>query len=1003
MGENNETSASPASRNQSPPGLRLHHKLRGHNSWINEMAWSPDGQTLASSSYDQTIRLWDSQSGRQIRALTGHREKVWSVAWSPSGQMLASASSDLTIRLWAARSGVQTRKLEGHKGDILSVAWSPDGQTLASSSYDQTIRLWDPESGKLIHTLTGHRKMVRNVAWSPDGRKLASASDDTDIRIWEAPNNKLLHILTGHGNRVWNVGWSPDGRKLASASEDKTIRIWNSETGCAMADLEAHTDPVVCVCFSPDGRLLASRGRDSRRLWHCDSWEQVVFINGSVMGDIGGLAFHPREPKLATFGEEDFLIHVWHLDYAVLLGARAFTDTRHYRNAKVVLVGDRGVGKTGLSLVLTGQPWCPTESTHGRHVLMFDTHEASLQDGRQEMRETLLWDLAGQSGYRLIHQLHLNEVAVALVVFDARSETDPFSGVRHWDRALRQAQKVQDKSAVPMKKYLVAALADRGGIPVSRERIEATVRELGFDGFFETSAKEGKQIPELIAAIRQSVVWDGLPRVSSRELFQTIKEFLIAEKEAGRLLSTADDLYRSFCQIHPEQMNDKELPVRFETCMGRVENRDLIRRLSFGGYVLLQPELLDAYASAMVNAARSEPDGLGCIAEEDALAGRFTMPVDERVKTKDQEKLLLIATVEELLRHEIVLKETTEAGADLVFPSQFTRERPDASEPQGKAAVFTFEGPVLNIYTTLAVRLSRSRLFQKLDMWKNATSYRASVGGVCGIYVREVEEGCGELALFFDEAASEAMQYQFEDYVAVHLQRRALSNSVFRRRIFVCLFCGVAISDEQSRLRREREFTEMNCPVCDTKISLLDKEERVAAAAVARTSEVIAEMDKNADEKRDRDLVATILKGKIEARDYDVFLCHNSKDKPEVKKIGERLKERGILPWLDEWELRPGLPFQRELEKQIKTIRAAAVFVGPDGFGPWHLTEQEAFLRQFVNRGCPVIPVILPGCVETPELPAFLEGMVWVDFRKLEFDPFDQLVWGITGERRDHR
>lgn len=106
----------------------------------------------------------------------------------------------------------------------------------------------------------------------------------------------------------------------------------------------------------------------------------------------------------------------------------------------------------------------------------------------------------------------------------------------------------------------------------------------------------------------------------------------------------------------------------------------------------------------MVNAAKSEPDGLGCIVEEDALAGRFQMLADERVTSKHQEKLLLIATVEELLRHEIVLKVMGDGATDLVFPSQFTRERPDAPDVPGKAVVFGFEGPLLNIYATLAVR-----------------------------------------------------------------------------------------------------------------------------------------------------------------------------------------------------------------------------------------------------------------------------------------------------------
>ncbi len=133
--------------------------------------------------------------------------------------------------------------------------------------------------------------------------------------------------------------------------------------------------------------------------------------------------------------------------------------------------------------------------------------------------------------------------------------------------------------------------------------------------------------------------------------------------------------------------------------------------------------------------------------------------------------------------------------------------------------------------------------------------------------------------------------------------------------------------------------------------------------------------------------------------EFDVFLCHNSKDKPAVKEIAELLKSRGLRPWLDEWELRPGLPWQRALEEQIETIGSAAVFVGGSGQGPWQRLESEAFLREFVDRDCPVIPVILPTCRKRPKLPVFLRGMMWVDFRRDEPDPLEQLIWGITGDR----
>ncbi|MEM7578737.1 MAG: GUN4 domain-containing protein [Cyanobacteria bacterium P01_A01_bin.80] len=130
---------------------------------------------------------------------------------------------------------------------------------------------------------------------------------------------------------------------------------------------------------------------------------------------------------------------------------------------------------------------------------------------------------------------------------------------------------------------------------------------------------------------------------------------------------------------------------------------------------------------------------------------------------------------------------------------------------------------------------------------------------------------------------------------------------------------------------------------------------------------------------------------------FDVFLCHNSKDKPEVKQIGEQLKQQGLNPSLDEWEFRPGFPWQRELERQIGHIESAAVFVGSSGFGPWQEHELDAFLREFVKRKCPVIPVLLPTAPQQPQLPIFLSGYMWVDFRQPQPEPMEQLIWGITG------
>src|SRR6266849_6190579 len=138
---------------------------------------------------------------------------------------------------------------------------------------------------------------------------------------------------------------------------------------------------------------------------------------------------------------------------------------------------------------------------------------------------------------------------------------------------------------------------------------------------------------------------------------------------------------------------------------------------------------------------------------------------------------------------------------------------------------------------------------------------------------------------------------------------------------------------------------------------------------------------------------------KIARGEYDVFLSYNHKDHERVIEIGKWLKDNGIAPYLDKWDLRPGLPWQPALEQQIKTIKSAAIFIGQAGFGRWHRRELDAFLDEFTNRDCPVIPTLLPDAPPDIEVPTFLKGMTRVDFRENDPDPLEHLIWGITGHR----
>ena len=148
------------------------------------VAWSPDGTRLAVAS-SIGIWLYDTDTGAEVVLLTGHTDDVISVAFSPDGQTLASGSHDRTVKLWDVDTGQEKASLTGHRSVVLSVAFSPDGQTLASGSVDDTIRLWDVGTGRVIRTLTRHTASVWRVSFSPDGQTLASGSDDGTVLLWD--------------------------------------------------------------------------------------------------------------------------------------------------------------------------------------------------------------------------------------------------------------------------------------------------------------------------------------------------------------------------------------------------------------------------------------------------------------------------------------------------------------------------------------------------------------------------------------------------------------------------------------------------------------------------------------------------------------------------------------------------------------------------------------------------------------------------------------------------
>jgi len=247
---------------------------------VSSVAFRWDGRRLATACRDGTVRIWNADAGGLVRTLPRQSNVVATVAYSPDGRYLASATTDIfhpraydrehgEVKLWDADTGREIRTLGGHTAGVFDVAFSPDGRYLASACADRIVRIWDTtDLSRKARTLRGHSGHVRRVVFlPPDGHRLATAggilfTPGGEVKIWDLATGQVLHDLRGHTARVRGMASSPDGRRLATGSDDRTMKIWDTTTGQEVFTLRGHADAVLSVAYSPDGRRIVTGGND---------------------------------------------------------------------------------------------------------------------------------------------------------------------------------------------------------------------------------------------------------------------------------------------------------------------------------------------------------------------------------------------------------------------------------------------------------------------------------------------------------------------------------------------------------------------------------------------------------------------------------------------------------------------------------------------------------------------------------------------------------------------
>ena len=452
------------------------------------------------------------------------------------------------------------------------------------------------------------------------------------------------------------------------------------------------------------------------------------------------------------------------------------SDQVQYTNAKVLLVGDSGVGKTGLSNYLArevkvtdDQPLPSTDGAWATHwPLPHDRHKEGVE------REIWLWDFAGQVDYRLVHQLYMDDTAAAVLVFNPQNE-NPFEGLGHWDRDLQKAARK------PFAKLLAAGRIDRGGLVVSGDSMKRFIQERGFLGsLHETSAKTGKGCKKLCDAIVKAIDWQAIPETTSPALYHRLKQEILQLRDSGMILIRLAELkQRMELALEDEDFELAEL----ESVITLLSGPGMVQRLDFGEFILLRPEVLSRYASAVVRKVRKHPQELGCIREDELLAGKLDYQDFKRLPRKDEE-VVLRALLETFVSRAWCLRQPCDGTALLTFPSYFRRERKEQPGHPSVLVTYRFDGPADDIYATLVVRLHYTVAFDITDLWKSAADFKTQVGTKLGFTLTREAEGTSRLEVYFEPDVDENSRVVFLRYVHDHLTEHG--KNVVRLRHYCC-------------------------------------------------------------------------------------------------------------------------------------------------------------------------------------------------------------------------
>jgi len=987
-----------------PKGLASKATLKGHANWIARLAWSADGQFLASPSRDGSARVWNVDESKCIAEIHLPNRELYAAAFHPSRKLLAMCGTGKSLDLWDyVNNELIAAKIE-HGATVNDVVFTASGHLLSAGA-DGFARLWNISNGQCIHSFSTNGENIYKLDVDEEQGTLIAATGNGRITSWDlntgTTRDSWLAHTTTHSNVCVHINTKLD-QIATSGGLDPTIRIWTRKNHQPIRSLEGHSGWVAGISISADGELMASKGDHDIRLWNARTGECVAILPDPASGFIfSNIAFCPTGSKLAIVCQDhasrrnspDVCVSVLDVDLKVLLSS-ASNISIAYTSAKIVLVGDSGVGKTGLGWRLAHGDFKEHSSTHGQQFWVLKELSQQRADGTQ--CEAVLWDLAGQPDYRLIHALFIDDADLALIVFDPTRDNDPLSGVEYWLKQLGIG--TRSERAIPA--VLVAARCDRGTPRLTAEDLSAYCTAQGLATHLATSAKEGDGVEPLVSTMHTLIEWDKRPATVTTETFKRIKDLVLDLKENRRrkkMIVTIPDLKK---RLKKGMFKEEDIA----TAVGHLSNHGYVALLktSHGeSMVLLSPELLNNVAASLILEARRNQRGLGALEEDRLLSGGYTLP--EFTELSEPERVVLLdSAVALFLKHNVCFRETDPHNSQtyLVFPELINlRQIGEVNHKEVEDGVaYTIRGPVENLYASLVVLMGYTQTFTRTNQWQNHARYEVGGGQVCGFRLEEERADGLDFVLYFSNDTASPTRMLFQGLFESFLSRRDVA--VLRIDPVACVH-GHRLLRAVVRAKVATGTRITFCNECGARIELGS-----AGAPIALSAPQQEEVQLNRQVAHIRSRFEQLL---FRLRSYvteqklvapSCFISYAWGDPIQERwierSLATDLKKSGVLVILDRWEnSRIGASVPRFVERisscsHVVVVGTTAYRRKYDNQEPMRgfvlAAEGDLIGKRMIGTNDEkesVLPVLLEG-TDRASFPALLQGRVYSDFRSEE-------------------